>query len=329
MIPIKEGIDEDEQEREYAVKAHNLHISRKAISKYGTTEGCPACRIIERRGHLTGRIGYNHSIACREPVQAAMQTDQEYRRLMHKHEPHHEAGDIELITEAQVKERRLNVEKAIKAIERRTRSDRNNMGRQLTDTMFQNLLAKIEVAEVYGPPRVTEMARKLGMRAGWALDVTTTDDDGRAWDFNQLEMRNRAIRRLLQDEPLFLIGSPMCTAVCELNHINYAKMDPMEVERRMQYGRKHLEFVVKLYNIQWKAGRYFLHEHPAGASSWEERCISNLFKQNGVVRVVGDQCRYGLTSTENGRVGQAKESTGFMTNSPCVAAQLTKRCQNT
>ena len=121
----------------------------------------------------------------------------------------------------------------------------------------------------------------------------------------------------------------MCTAFCKLNHINYAKMDPMEVERRMQYGRKHMEFVVDLYNIQWKVGRYFLHEHPAGASSWGERCISNLLKRNGVVRVVGDQCRYGLTSTENGRVGPAKESTRFMTNSPCGIAQLTKRCQNT
>ena len=56
MTPTKEDIDEDEQEREYAVKAHNLHISRKAINKYGTIEGWPASRIIERRGHLTGRI---------------------------------------------------------------------------------------------------------------------------------------------------------------------------------------------------------------------------------------------------------------------------------
>ena len=31
---------------------------------------------------------------------------------------------------------------------------------------------------------------------------------------------------------------------------------------------QHLEFCVELYREQAKAGRYFVHEHPAYASSW-------------------------------------------------------------
>ena len=169
----------------------------------------------------------------------------------------------------------------------------------------------------------------MGLRAGWALDITTRDKDGREWDFNQLEMRNRAVRRDLQDKPLLFIGSPMCTAFSQMNNMNYHKMDPAEVQRRMEYGRRHLEFCTQLYNIQWEAGRYFLHEHPAGASSWSEKCIQKLLNKHGVMRVNGDQCRYGLVATDNGYTGPARKSTGFMTNSPCIAKSLSKRCENT
>ena len=62
--------------------------------------------------------------------------------------------------------------------------------------MVKHLLAKMEVAEVYSPPRVTEMARKMGLRAGWALDLTMEDHDGRTWDLTSLAMRYRAVRKL-------------------------------------------------------------------------------------------------------------------------------------
>ena len=115
--------------------------------------------------------------------------------------------------------------------------------------MFNKLLPKIEVAEIYSPPRVTETAKKMGLRAGWALDITTSDVDGRAWDFNQLEMRNRTVRKLVRDKPILLVGSPMCKAFSQLNNINYSKMLKEEVEQRLKYGRKHIEFCTKLYGM--------------------------------------------------------------------------------
>ena len=48
--------------------------------------------------------------------------------------------------------------------------------------MLKDLLMKMEVAEVYSPPRATRMAEAVGLRAGWALDLTTYDDDGRPWE---------------------------------------------------------------------------------------------------------------------------------------------------
>ena len=54
----KEPIDEEgTPEMKFKGGPDKLHVSRKAIEKNGPTEGCPACSIIKRRGHLRGRVG--------------------------------------------------------------------------------------------------------------------------------------------------------------------------------------------------------------------------------------------------------------------------------
>ena len=75
--------------------------------------------------------------------------------------------------------------------------------------MMHMMIAAMDVAEFYSPPRVATMASRMGLRVGWSLDLTTKDTDGRAWDFNVPEMRNRAARLVLKDKPMLLIGSPM------------------------------------------------------------------------------------------------------------------------
>ncbi len=68
-----------------------------------------------------------------------------------------------------------------------------------------------DVSEVYSPPRVSETAGEMGLRPGWALDLTTTDpDDGRPWDFNEPEKRKKAMDKVKNDRPFMLIASPMC-----------------------------------------------------------------------------------------------------------------------
>ena len=112
--------------------------------------------------------------------------------------------------------------------------------------MLKMLRSKMEVAEVYSPPRVAAMVAKMGPRQGWSHDLTTTDDDGRQWDFDSVDMRNRAVRKLLKDKPLVLIGSPMCGPFSSMNQINYSRMDAAEVAQKIEYGRRHLQFCTKL-----------------------------------------------------------------------------------
>lgn len=133
---------------------------------------------------------------------------------------------------------------------------------------------------------------------------------------------------MITDKPLLLIGSPMCTIHSVMNNINHSRMPPEVVKARFKFVRKHLEFATYLYKIQIQAGRYLLHEHPESASSWGEKCIRDILNMKGVNTVVGDQCCYGLKAKDDAGVGPAREATGFMTNSPCIALQLKGRCPN-
>ncbi len=86
----------------------------------------------------------------------------------------------------------------------------------------------------------------------------------------------------------------MCTAFSQLQYISFAKMSAEEVEVVKEYGRKHLEFCMKLYKAQVNQGLYFLHEHPDGASSWNEVCVREVRMMEGVERVTGDMCTCGM-----------------------------------
>ena len=84
------------------------------------------------------------------------------------------------------------------------------------------------ISEIYSPPRVSAVAKmcpSFGILPGFALDLTTNDTDGRHWDFDEEEMRDRAWAKVKSEQPLLLIGSPMCTAFSAWQHINNSKRD--------------------------------------------------------------------------------------------------------
>lgn len=188
--------------------------------------------------------------------------------------------------------------------------------------------ATMDVAEVYSPPRITTKAKQMGLAAGWSLDLTTVDENGRPWDFDCVHMRNKVARKVMPDQPMILIGSPMCTEFCSWMNLNHKRMLKEVVQERPRKARVHLEFCAKLYLMQAHHGRYFLHEPPLSATSWQEPCIHNILGKHAVLHVKADQCQYGLMSRDAIGNGVVRKATGFMTNSPCIAMKLERRCPN-
>ena len=125
-----------------------------------------------------------------------------------------------------------------------------------------------------------------------------------------------------------LIGSPSCKDFSTWQALNESKSSNPEAFRRARIASiVHLDFVASLYEEQANAGRYFLHEHPLNATSWEVPSISGILSRGDVQRVHGDQCQYGSEVKHGPQRGSpVKKPTGFMTNAPQVAKALEKKC---
>ena len=188
------------------------------------------------------------------------------------------------------------------------------------------------ISEIYSPPRVTKLLSMLPtceLAPGFALDLTCIDPhDGKPWDFDIQEKRERALALVRKQKPLFLIGSPMCTAFCTWQRLNAQKSDSKLMERKLENARRHMEFVTQLYREQVEGGRYFLHEHPKFATSWAEKCMKDLMDIPGVALVHADQCQYGAEVLVGLHQGQPiKKPTGFLSNAPRLLDHLRRRCE--
>ena len=100
------------------------------------------------------------------------------------------------------------------------------------------------------------------------MDLTVNDEDGEPWDFSRHECREKARQLIHKTRPLLLVGSPMCTWFSVLQNLHKKKIGATKWEEGYRRAVEHIKFVFELYDLQVRGGRYLLHEHPAGASSW-------------------------------------------------------------
>ena len=89
-----------------------------------------------------------------------------------------------------------------------------------------------------------------------------------------------------------------------------------------------MKFICEIYQYQIDRGRYFLHEHPWHAKSWELACVQAIKTAPGVGVVRCDQCMTGLETKpeREGGATKAMKPTAFMSNSECILEALSVRC---
>jgi hypothetical protein len=93
---------------------------------------------------------------------------------------------------------------------------------------------------------------------------------------------------------------------------------------------EHMNFAISLYIEQVQAGRYFLHEHPKNASSWNLPAMEELMKVSGVLLSHADQCQYGAQVAHGPLKGRPiKKPTRFLTNSKSLNEILQRTCSGT
>lgn len=180
-------------------------------------------------------------------------------------------------------------------------------------------LDDVHIAEIFCPGRFTAQASLFGLIPGTAMDLRT------GWDFNLPENRRRAEQCVKSERPALLVGSPKCAAFSILQNLN---PDSPQWRATLREGIEHLTFVCHLYKIQIEENRFFLHEHPDSAASWGLWMVREISEMPSVIRTSGDQCPFGLLGSDEFGPALIQKRTGWMTNSPRIAAAVTKRCTN-
>ena len=119
-------------------------------------------------------------------------------------------------------------------------------GDEVSDQMVMGFIAEMasefikyghHVSEVYSPSRVTKLASKVNLEAGFAIDLREVDpDDGLPWDLNDVDKQNKLLYRVESEKPLLLIGSPPCTVFSQLFASNWTMMDPQQLKEKVMEG---------------------------------------------------------------------------------------------
>ena len=189
--------------------------------------------------------------------------------------------------------------------------------------------SRSDVAEIYNPKRFTPVANRLGLKAGFAVDLEIQKEDGSYWDLTKRSDVEEVKALLAWEKPLFLMGSPPCGSFSPLQALNTKRVDPVTASARLEEGRVHLNNSVECYEAQLSAGRLFLHEHPRGAKSWDEPCMKRLTSRPDVYVVDGPMCRWKMKSCDASGEGYVKKMTRWVTNSEILAKILKGECSGT
>ena len=121
----------------------------------------------------------------------------------------------------------------------------------------KNAVGFFEVCGQGGLSRAARRHRGFNVEGLQVMDLRTLRPDGEPWDFTRAKDRRWAMRLVREQKPLWIIAAPPCSSFTHLNAvINYPRMDPAEVSRRMAEGMTHLRFVCRLYRHQIRHARF-------------------------------------------------------------------------
>ena len=107
------------------------------------------------------------------------------------------------------------------------------------------------VSEIYSAPRIAKalkMMPNFSLVPCFALDLSGQDEAGYSWEFTRADMRAKAREMVTSLKPLFVVGCPPCTAFCNWNNLNAARLGwtDQEIRRRKAEGELHLRFCCEI-----------------------------------------------------------------------------------
>ena len=205
------------------------------------------------------------------------------------------------------------------------RDDRRQERKKNASRLSAETAEGVDVAEAYSPARMTETAKELGYKAGFTIDLRNQEGEGTSLDLSSKEGQKKALELVEESKPYLLVVSPPCTWCSVLQKWNFKKTTTEEFKAGMTKAIEHVAFAMVLCKRQLEAGRKFVYEHPASATSWGLSLVNEMFKWKGVQKVSFDFCMAGMQVDGV----PAKKRTSILTNSDALVKELLNRQCNT
>ena len=101
-------------------------------------------------------------------------------------------------------------------------------------------IVRSHVSEIWSPPRVNALAQEHGSQPGFSYEIQCNDGNGEAWDFDVPAQRAKCVRHILEQQPAFRIGSPMCTAFSVLQGPDQSRMSKEKWDAMLEKGIRHM-----------------------------------------------------------------------------------------
>ena len=185
---------------------------------------------------------------------------------------------------------------------------------------------QVDFVELFNPGNFK--AQKGTLNAGRTYDVKVDP----SIDLTRTSVQEQTRLSIAQEDPMILIGAPPCTVFSPMQNINQKHQQGPAWEQKYQEGCDLLQFASQCYWDQIERGMFFLHEHPATASSWNMECIAEIAAHPGVYIVVSDMCRWGMKVRDEipddpTQPYLIKKPTKWMTNRRQLADLLSLRCE--
>ena len=95
---------------------------------------------------------------------------------------------------------------------------------------------------------------------------------------------------------------------------------------RHREAHDHLAILCDLYRRQMTNEKWFLHEHPANAPSWDSHAMRKFRALENIYTVECDLCAFGLQGTDQEGVSFVQKPTRFVTNMKMMAEALDRQC---
>ena len=159
----------------------------------------------------------------------------------------------------------------------------NGLPSGASQASFTAMARNWKVCELFSPQRVTPAVKE----AGFEVTEPPSFDKSEGWDFFDCSDRKKCWDVLENQQPDLVIMSPECRLFSQIMNLNWEKMknrDETGLLRDQRRALAMLHFCVQVAEFQLTRNRYFLIEHPGGASSWSSHAMTWLLKQSGVIR---------------------------------------------